>query len=348
MRFPTFLLLSSCAHAPSTAQLEAPPSLPPPVGRTFARSPGVPSDPAVARLVPAVRWDTALSGAAGGLGLESSLGKVTYQPWEIREAAWRAGYPYPIRQARAWTTPKAAEPPDELLAWLATVDEATDLGLVRTRSPEGDSWVALAATPRVALPPYPREARVGAELRFPVIPGALLVWSDPVGGFEEADLGTERVIGMHTPGCWLFEVRDAEGVAARFPVWVGMSAADLRLYALPDLPTEPGLRAEVLIDEVRALSNREPWTRDATLDLIAAKRLADPKTALVPALERLGYDASRTGSWSCEAPTIEACLDQVLWRPEGRRVVLAPHGVVGFASDATAGAVRLLGLVAPE
>ncbi|MBA2322197.1 MAG: hypothetical protein H0V89_13715 [Deltaproteobacteria bacterium] len=348
MRFPIFLLLASCAHQPSATQLEAAPSLPAPQGRTFARSPGIPSDPAVARLVAGVRWDTALSGAAGGLGVEASLGAVTYQPWEIREAAWRAGYPFPIRQVRAWATPKAAEPPAELLAWLATVQEGTDLGLVRTRSPEGDTWVALTAAPRISLPPFPREARVSGELRFPVMPGAKLVWTDPVGGFGELDLGSERVVPLHTPGCWLVEVRDAEGVAARFPVWVGMSAPDLRLYDLPDLPTEPGPRAEVLLDEVRALSNRDPWTRDATLDLIAAMRLADSTAALVPALERLGYDASRTGSWSCEATTLEACLDQVLWRPEGRRVVLAPEGVAGFAVDVSSGAVRLLGLVAPE
>lgn len=347
MRCLTFLLLASCAKQPTASQLEAPPSLPAPQGRVFARAEGTPSDPAVARLVAAVRWDTALSAAAGGLGVEASLGAVSYQPWEIREAAWRAGYPIPVRQVRAWSTATGGEPPADLLAWLATVDEHSDLGLVRTRSPEGDAWVGLSAIPRVDLPAYPRETRIGAELRFPAIPGATVVWSDPVGGLDEASLDTERVIGLHTQGCWLVEVRDATGVAARFPVWVGMSAPDLRLYDLPDLPTDLGPRAEAVIDEVRATANRAPWTRDATLDLLAARQLAEPG-ALDRSLTHLGYDAAHTGSWSCDAPTLEACLDEVLWRPETRRVVLAPQQVAGFAIDATPGGIRLFGLVAPE
>jgi hypothetical protein len=342
------LFLLACAHRPTEAQLSAPPSLPPPQSKVFSRVAATPTDPAVARLVPTTRWDAALAGAAGGLGLEASLGIVSFQPWEIREAAWRAGYPIPVRQARSWSTPVGGEPPAELLEWLATVDEHTEIGLVRARSPEGDAWVALAATPRVSLPPVPREARVGAEVRFPPIPGATVVWSDPVGGLAEASLAADKVIGLHTPGCWLFDVRDAEGVAARFPVWVGMAAPDLRLYALPELPGDPAVRAEVLLAEVRALGSRPAWTRDATLDLLAARRLNEPDAPLGPALAKLGYDAEHAGSFSCEAPTLEACLDQILWRPEGRRVVLAAHPLSGLAVDTAGGTVRIAGLVAPE
>jgi hypothetical protein len=348
MPYRLFLLLASCAHQPSTAQLDAPPSLPAPQSRIFQRAPGTPSDPAVARLVGGVRWDTALSGAAGGLGVEASMGVVSYQSWEVREAAWKAGYPIPVKQVRAWTTPVGGAPPAELLDWLATVDEATDIGLVRTRSPETDAWVALAARPRLELPAFPREGRVGTELRFPPLPGFRLVWSDPVGGLDEASLDTERVIGLHTPGCWLIDVRDEQGTAARFPVWVGVSPPDIRLYDLPDLPSDPLERAGALLDEARALAERPEWIRDPTLDLVAQKRLAEPDGDLAEMLDHLGYDSSKAGSFSCEGPTLEACIDQVLWRPESRRAIVAPQRLSGLALEAKGGGVRLVGLVAPE
>ncbi len=349
MPFRLFLLLASCGHRPpTTAELKAPPSLPAPQSRIFARTAGTPSDPAVARLVGEVRWDVALAGAAGGLGVEASVGISTYQPWEIREAAWRAGYPVPVRQVRAWTTPKGGPPPAELLAWLETVDETTDVGLVRARSPESDAWVALAAKPRVSLPPFPREGRVGTELRFPAQPGFRVVWSDPVGGLGEATLDAERVIGLHTMGCWLLDVRDDQGIAARFPVWAGMAPPDVRLYELPGLPSDPLARAEALLAEFRATSDRPGWTADPTLDLIAARGLTEPTAQLASTLTKLGYDAEKTGSWTCDAPSLEECLDEVLWRPESRRVVLAPQRLTGLAYEAHDGGVRLFGLVAPE
>src|SRR5688572_21052334 len=75
-------------------QLAAIPRLPAPRAGTYARVPDRPADPVIASLVEKLTWDASLAGAAAGLALDVAEGRSGLHGWEVREAAWDAGYPY--------------------------------------------------------------------------------------------------------------------------------------------------------------------------------------------------------------------------------------------------------------
>lgn len=341
------LALAACAKRPPQAdELGALPRVPSPEAGTYARVADVPPDPVVARIVAPYRYDASLGGAAAGLALQAAAGGG-FTPWEVRESAWRAGWPYPVAQLRAWHTAAGAPPPEALTEWLAGLPEGQSVGLVRVRAESADSWVGLSAAPAVDLGVIRRIMRTGEAIELPPVAGAVLVVGDPTGDVREVPLDSPVPVGLDAPGEWIFEVRQESATLARFPVYVDMVPPRLDLFAVDGLPAEPGPRAEALVGVIRDAYGGAPWERDRTLDTVAASAL-DGRIDTLAAAGRLGYDRAAAAAWSCVAPTVEACLDAVIWRPEQRRAFLLDNELLGLAVRATADGVRIEGVVAPE
>src|SRR5690606_1977516 len=125
-------------------------------------------------------------------------------------------------RVRLWTTPLKSAPPPDLLEFLRTLDPSVDLGLVRARGDEQDAWVALTAAPRLSVGRQPRQVELGHRLTLPSHPGARWTVVDPSGEIMTGDLDTPAQIVLDLGGEWLVQVEDAQGVAAKFPVYVDM------------------------------------------------------------------------------------------------------------------------------
>ncbi len=343
-----FLLLAACAkRPPQPDELSALPRVPSPESGTYARVSDVPPDPVIARVISAYHYDASLGGAAAGLALQAARGTGGYTPWEVRESAWRAGWPYPVSQLRAWQTEAGAPPPDALTAWLAGLPEGQSVGLVRVRAETADSWVGLSAAPALDLGTIRRLMQLGETIRLPAVAGAVLVVGDPVGAVHDYPLDAPVPVPLDRAGEWIFDVRLANATVARFPVYVDMIPPKLDLFAVDGLPDDPAARAEALVGMVREAYGGAPWRRDRTLDSVATSALDDP-IDVAGAAGRLGFDRAATAAWSCDAPTVEGCLDAVIWRPEARRAFLLDNELLGLAVRATAERVRIEAVVAPE
>jgi hypothetical protein len=55
-------------------------------------------------------FDRALESASAGLALDAADGTGGLARWELREAAWRGGWPYPVTDARGWGTVSGTAP----------------------------------------------------------------------------------------------------------------------------------------------------------------------------------------------------------------------------------------------
>ena len=95
------------------------PQLPNPKAGSYARVIQSPADPAVIAVLGDKRWDASLAGAAAGLALRSADKEGGFSAREIREAAWRAGYPYPISHLAVWQAQPKSPPPADVKVWLS-------------------------------------------------------------------------------------------------------------------------------------------------------------------------------------------------------------------------------------
>ena len=122
---PILLFLASACgpKLPSESALQAVPRLPAPRASAYANVQGSSSDPVVAKMSRNKLWNESLSGAAAGLALNWASGTGELAAWEVREAAWQAGWPWPVLEVRGWMTPPAGEPPQELIDWLEEITE---------------------------------------------------------------------------------------------------------------------------------------------------------------------------------------------------------------------------------
>jgi hypothetical protein len=355
LRFLAFelLFLAGCAHAKSphggsAEELAAFPHIPSPEAGTYAQVETKPDDPVIAHLTTGVTYDASLAGAAAGLALSAMNGTAGYAGWEVREAAWRAGWPYPVWQVRAWSTPTSAPAPEAILEWLATLGPEVHVGLVRARNKDGDTWVGLSSKPRADVGVLPRQVPAGQVLTIPAIAGTTLVIGSPDGEVTQLPLDVPAHPTLDRVGEWLFEVRDATGTAARFPIYAGMPAPRLDLFRGAALPSDIDERAGLLLDAIRSTYGGTPFKRDETLDSVAAAVLAGTLHDVGPALDKLGFNGKEVGVWSCESDTLEGCLDQVMWKPESRRAILVDYPLLGVAIESAASKVRLVALMAAE
>ena len=345
------LLLAGCPKKgiPTADEYAETPHLPAPRAGTYARVPAEPPDPVVANLASQRQWDASLGGTATGLALGVLHEEHAITGWRVREASWRAGYPYPISRVRAWSTPPAAPAPEELLTWLEAVPPNADLGLIRARDDSMEVWVAVLAEPRVSIGVQPREVQLGARIEIPAIPGCAYAVADPSGRLYEGGLEISQRFDLEIPGEWLFRVDDAEGAAAVFPVYAGMIPPETTL--LDDVESRAAStvddRVAGVLTSVRELYGTRPWQRDPRLDAAAGTLLGSTPPSTEAIAISLGYDPEHFSRWECTGTSVEDCLDRVIWDPRSRPGILGDTQYLGLATDVDAGRVRIIALVAP-
>lgn len=331
------------------AALAATPRLPAPRAGTYTRLAQKPTDPVIAALVQGLTWDASLSGAAARLALDAARGNAGLYPWEIREAAWDAGYPYPVVHIRMWSTPRAAPPPDDLRAFLAELDPSVDLGLVRARGTASDVWLALLARPRASVGLQPRQVDLGDKVSLPALPNARYTVVDAAGRLYEGSTAVAQDFTMDLKGEWLFQVSDAEGVVAKFPIYVGMVPPDLGLLTASDTPlTDRGLMERVaeVFAELRGAYGLPVWERDMLLDAAARSRLQGGASDEERLASAVGFAPDRMWRLECKASTVEECVDRLMWSPYHRSALITDSRYWGLAAKRNQPGVQIVALVA--
>lgn len=346
------VLLGGC---PKKVEVAAPlwaavPRLPAPKAGSYNRSKEPSPDPAIAELVEGNAWDAALSGAASGLALDliQATGQRTLTRWDVREAAWRAGYAYPIADAKAWQAGDDGAPPVQLAAWLQALTPEDDLGLVRARGQDGDIWVALRARPAIDVGRIPRQVAIGGALEFPAIAGATLSIADANGHMKRLPMDEAISLTAGTRGEWLVQIERSDAIAALFPVYVGIVPPELPLIdtVRPVVSSTDAIaRAESLLSDIRLAYGVEGVQRDFMLDAGARSLLSGGTTTPAGVVGSLGLVPANTATWSCDGASIEACLDTMIWRPENRLALLDEGTMLGLAAAVDPQGVRLVGIL---
>jgi len=345
-------LLLACAHHAATQKAppvapEVPPILPAPEADIYAAAgKGTPRDPLVARAAEGLPWDEALSGAAGALALAADRApEIASARW----AAWRAGYPYPVRSL-SYASEAEGGYPEALVGELrSTVRPGDQVGLARARVGQEDRWVALIARVSVSVAPFARHLDHGEAL---ALSGAGVVryhLTSPTGHPMEGPMPASPA--LQEDGEWWLELYDQGGHAAVVaPVTVGMPAAPTPPLDLPGLtvtaPEQAMSDAMAALGEVRAVFDLPAVEADPTLDVLARAPLALAADAWDPASEKgrakaAGY--ADGGAVTCAAGTIPLCLDAILRTGAGREVLLDPdYKLAGGGATVSVGRVRLV------
>ena len=312
-----------------TATLFAePPLLPNPRAGSYARVIQEPRDPVVAQVVEGKKWDASLAGAAAGLALPALDSDGGFSRREIREAAWQAGYPYPISHIAVWKTEPKNPPPKDIQVWLNEIDPAMDIGLVRSRNAKQELWVGLAAIPKIDLGVIPREIPIQTPLKLPAIPNAQLQVVGPTGSLKTQPLTQEVTLHLDHEGEWLLSFTTPDRDLARFTVYVGVDApTDPVIYGPSESVGDDQMaitRAKALISQARQTYGMTPWLVDPYLQSTALKSMeSQDKNTL--SVTSLGLAETTHRLWTCKGRTVEDCVDQMIWIPGYRATLLSPH-----------------------
>ena len=341
------VLLAGCPKPshPAPIDYEQSPRLPAPIAGTYGRMSATPSDPVVADIAKGKRWDAYLSGGASALALAAAKAPQAPTPWAVRESLWRAGYPYPVDQVVAFQGPIAVPPPDAVRTWVASVPATSDLVLVRARGTTTEAWVGLVATPRVELGTLPRQLDPGQTLTLPAIAGARYRIADADGRLLEGVLDGGFQVLAERQGEWVVQVLDAQGVAAWFPVYVGIAPpGDDLLPPRPATVHDANDVARVVVTDlasVREAYGAGSWTRDSILDAAASRLEERPDDTLGAVLSGLGL-GHPMATWTCTAPSAEACVDAWVWDPTRRGTLLSARLThLGLAATLEGAKVRI-------
>ena len=308
---------------------------------SYARVHQPPIDPVVAGIAPSDRWEASLSGAAAGLALRAVQEGGGLEAWEVREAAWQAGYLHEVHTVRGWSVPPKAPAPDGIAAFVTGTLPGDDLGLVRARGTDGDAWVGLRGRPVAELGVMPRVTPTGDTLELPPLTGTWVA-ADPDGHLTTGDLGPDARVLLTLPGEWLVQL-DLADQSVVFPVYVGDPAPTEPLLRRVDGPPDTAMRT--LLDEVRDAYALEPWAASVLLDQAAAAVLTNGSDPVVAAQDA-GVLSRRLLAWTCRAPSVPACVDSWVWDPR-RRADLWVDGRVGLATRVHDGAIEAALLVVP-
>ena len=350
-----FLLLFSCAKPPALLTVvdwEATPRLPSPSAGTYARVKMAPQDPGVRQVMGTRDWDASLGGAAAGIALNLVHRRGTLTPPEIREAAWRAGWPYPVRSVHTAGTALGSPAPQKVKQQLASVPGQAAIGLVRARS-EGQSqdiWVLLTSIPRRDIGVFPRQLPRGSRLALPSLEGVRFAVSDPDGRLYEGHLDVGWSVEATNEGEWLVEMVDNEGVVARFPIYVGMVPPQFSLLSGGDradnTEAAKGQVQEVLGRVRDAYGLRGPQV-DTLLQNAIRWVQSDPTVSASTIAKRVGFDEGRVWRYDCTQPTVELCLDPLVWDPRARPFLMSSSLLMGVGADVVPNGIHvtlLLGL----
>lgn len=327
------------------------PRLPSPSAGSYARVKTPAPDPGVRNVLGLRNWDASLGGTAAGLALNLVYERGGLTPPEIREAAWRAGWPFPVRSVHTVGAPIGSEAPRRVRELVGEVPNGTDLGLVRARGDQQDLWVLVTSSPRIDLQVFPRQLPPGARLKLPAQPGLRFAVSDPAGQLYEGHLEMEWSTPTDAVGEWIIELRDAKGVAARFPVYVGMVPPDISLLDGGDAPTNAALASDQVygvIDRVRdAYGLREPQV-DMLLQNAMPWVQLNPSVPPDEIAKRVGIEPSNLWRMNCSGSTVEICLDPIVWDPKARPALLSNRLLLGIGVDVVPQGVKVTLLMARE
>jgi hypothetical protein len=322
------------------------PRVPAPRAGTYAQAAGVPTDPGIAQLVAGHRYDASLAGAAAGIALDLATDRGGLTAPELREAAWRAGWPYPITSAQVWVGSAGQPPPQPVLTWIA--EQAGSLGLVRVRAGVEEAWVGLGAAPRADVGVVPRQLPAGGTLTLPALPGLRALVADPSGTLTEGELHTTWTTTTDETGEWLVEVRDERGQVALFPIYVGLVPPELDLL----IPTEPPLddaaavaMAREVFAEVREAYGLRPLGADPILDAVARSWQSDPAMPVADVARLAGTDPARTWRWECRGSSMESCVDSIVWDVRARQGLLLDEVLWGLTAQVGPNGVHVVAAV---
>lgn len=341
-------LVAGCPRQAPPLDYTTPPRLPSPEAGAYGRYATTPADPVVASVLGDHTWDAYLSGAAAGIALAEITGDTSIDSWQIRETLWRAGYAYPIDDARVFRGEPEGPPPPDVAAWLAEVDPAADLGLVRARNALGQTWVGLTARPRLDVGTPARVWSTGDTLTLPAIPGAKWTVSDPDGSARSGPLDGGEALPLDVDGEWVVQVNDAQGIAAWFTVYVDLPPPKVDL--LPPAPAawdDADEAEEVLIDLLhlaRDAYDLPRWTSDPILDGAAQQLLDSGVEAAPDLLSSMGVPPPHV-AWSCKGRSPEACVERWVWSPKQREALLSTavtHLGVAVATEADKVRIRVV------
>lgn len=329
------------------------PSLPSPDSGTYARLTGKPRDPVIGALVRDLTFDRSLEAAAAGLALNAVEGFGGITRWELREALWRGGWPYPVHDARGWSAAGGEAPPEDTFRWLEATQEGDVIGLVRARGRMGDGWVGMRAHPEVDLGSVPRSATLGTQITLPAIPGAIWRVSDGGGQLYEGTLEVEEPLLLSSAGEWLVQILQDGRELARFPVYVEIAAPEAPLLRTPrDAPligtaADADRWARDLLKHVRATYRLPAWETHPLLEAVARKLVEDPSRPAADLLTGVGFRGADALVWTCDDVTVENCLDRLIWDPRRRAGLLSTElDSVGMSVRLDARGVHMLMLLA--
>jgi hypothetical protein len=331
----TLSLAAGCPKSPATLReradsipWEVTPSLPAPSSGTYGAAPGAPRDPIVRMMIGDLAFDRALESASAGLALDAADGTGGLARWELREASWRGGWPYPVSDARGWATVSSTAPPDDLFAWVESVPEGQPMALVRARGAMADAWVGMRAEPAFDLGALPREAPLGTAITLPPVPGAVFRLADGGGTLLEGPLDQGEHLLLTSAGEWLLQVVRENLELVKAPIYVGIPAPDqplLRTSGTPPLigtVEDADAWARRLFTHVRQAYRLRPWQRDPLLDAVAERLDAADARPLPEILTAVGLSGTNATVWTCDDVTVENCLDRLVWDPRKRAALL--------------------------
>jgi len=334
------LLTASCAKHKEPESLVAivasldfgiTPRLPAPDGGTYMSGVIRPVDGIIAQMVQDKTYEGGLAGAAAALALDISAGEANLTKWELREALWRAGYPYPVADAHAWPAQQGSPPNRDLIAWLDDVQPTTPMALVRARGRSGDVWVGIRGfADHVELGRLPRQAQLGQSLSLPPIEGGRYQLADPTGGLFEGTLDDGQQLFLPRSGEWVLRIELDENILAEMPIYV----------AIPP-PTQPLLRMEGgapyiaeaddatehainLMRHLRITYGMPAFEPDPLLGTALKRFQQDPSLGAAQALSTVGLADRHAVLWNCTDVTVENCIDRWLWDPSRRRILMSP------------------------
>ncbi len=295
------------------------PRLPSPDAGAYADGAEAPRDPALNALLRGKHHDGALAGAASALALAAAEGVGGLTRWELREAAWRAGWPYPVADARAWSVGDGLTPPRDLLTWVEQIPADEPMSLVRARGRDSDEWVGMAGWPPVQLGALPRVANLGAPLLLPPVPGGVWRAADASGALSEGSLEKGGSILLSSSGEWLVQVVQGDKEVARFPVYVGVNPATTPLLRLPNPMPQPSsgpdadALARALLDHVRNAYGRPTLSASPMFDAAVQQYMRNPAAGSAAALSAIGFRGAKGIVWACDDVTVENCFDNWVW-----------------------------------
>lgn len=346
----------ACLHRePGAAPVDPdqPPILPSPEGELYAAGKGSPRDPAVAMAAAGLPWEESLSGAAGAMAMASDRSpEIGMARW----AAYRAGYPYPVRtMVYAAFAPGAA--PNALIdALKGQIKPGDQLGLARARVGDEDRWVGMIGHPSRPVDPFPRQLARG--LGLPLSGAGLKQYRlvSPTGRLVEGALPAAPV--LDEAGEWWVELYADDGrVVVAVPVSCGIPPAPAPPLDLPGRPPEgPDDATQQLLRDlaqVRDIFDLKALVPDDTLELVARQPLSDAIAGQWDAAgsrERVRKSGFVDGAaLTCQAETVHLCVDELLRSSEGRQGLLDPRWrSVGSDVQVDARGVRFVVLVATE